>query len=423
LHDHAVGVMIGSALGDAIGLYTEFMTKQEVVERYGSGVQFSLYPTPTVTFWVDDHRSTHTEGEWSDDTDQAIILLLAFLREVRGNHRASGRDMIEGQISRGTRINLPSQQEVTARLRIWINNGTMALGTLPIGLDWHTWRVNSQARFLREPRAITRYGSASNGALMRTHPLGIMTAFRDEAAAFKIGSDIAKVTHYDPRCVVSCIIGTALVRSVVRGDIYREEHIDDLINRAVAWYLANETDADARGRFRRAELDRHVKKGALKELKIDESEAVGYTYICLACGISALRLALRMVKLSESQLSEREIIFEHIINDLIMRGGFADTNACFAGALLGGYLGWTALPKHWKRGLIRGDWLKNKSEELCQALGFKPGTYDGDADPDAKRLGGKPRQYTQAEMNARRETHRSKQRIRIAARKAHYGGP
>jgi hypothetical protein len=83
-------------------------------------------------------------------------------------------------------------------------------------------------------------------------------------------------------------------------------------------------------------------------------------------------------------------MFEDLITDLIMRGGDADTNACFAGALLGGYLGYGLLPDHWKHGLKYEEWLLGKADALCVVLGVKDGEYSGKEDKDTEVQGGRP---------------------------------
>ncbi|KAK3994442.1 ADP-ribosylglycohydrolase-domain-containing protein [Cladorrhinum sp. PSN332] len=420
LRDRALGVMIGSALGDAIGLYTEFMTTREVIARYSAKPTFTLHPAPSPQFWGDNHRANHPEGNWSDDTDHAIILLLAFLRTARTDDTNP-----EGQIAFSLTLPLPAQTEVALRIRLWIKNGTMALGRFPIGAGRHTRDINKRRNFVRAPPVAAKdewvasgYRSAPNGALMRTHPLGIMTVFRTEAEAFHIGAEVSKASHYDPRCVVSCIIGTALVRAVVRGEIIVEADIDNLINRAVTWYIANESDPDALTRFNRAELNKHVNPpNGFNDLNLDtNANEVGYTYKCLGSGIECLRLAIRIDERSRGGLVAREMLFEWLIHELTMRAGDADTNGCFAGALLGGYCGWSGLPGHWKHGLIDGVWLQQKSEDLCTVLGFRSGTYNGATDPQVKRYGGRANVYSAAELAARASAHWASCATRLATR-------
>jgi ADP-ribosylglycohydrolase len=57
----------GAALGDAIGLSTEFFSKSQAKELYGIGpIKFGTengYP-----FYIDNHRARWKNGDWTDDT-------------------------------------------------------------------------------------------------------------------------------------------------------------------------------------------------------------------------------------------------------------------------------------------------------------------------------------------------------------------
>jgi len=74
LVDKIRGLVWGAALGDATGLCTEFMSKEEASQKYadiskvgpGSRVQ-------------DRHRSRWAQGDWTDDTDQMILLMDSLL--------------------------------------------------------------------------------------------------------------------------------------------------------------------------------------------------------------------------------------------------------------------------------------------------------------------------------------------------------
>ena len=90
--------------------------------------------------------------------------------------------------------------------------------------------------------------------------------------------------------------------------------------------------------------------------------------------------------------------FEPLITDLIMFGGDADTNACFAGALVGAYLGYANLPLNWRNGLRHGSWLMGKAEGLCQMLGVADGAYVGSADKETARDGGRGEMPSEADM-------------------------
>lgn len=70
-----------------------------------------------------------------------------------------------------------------------------------------------------------------------------------------------------------------------------------------------------------------------------------------------------------------------------MHAGDADTNAVTAGAFLGAWTGYKALP--WKGGLLHDTWLLDKANSLCLTLAIKDGHYDGKSDHDTAPDGGR----------------------------------
>ncbi|RGP61468.1 hypothetical protein FSPOR_9996 [Fusarium sporotrichioides] len=380
LQDRIIGTIFGSALGDAIGLYTEFLSAEISSKAYPNRT-FTLLPVEKATpFRRDHHRNFHNRGEWTDDTDHAVLILLSYLH-------GDGKKL--------------DPQDFASRLSVWVRMGLRALDTLPLGLGRTVGGIVRNKSYLDNPEATARnfwvtgkYSAAPNGSLMRTHPLGLMCLGKSIEETFQIAADFSVVTHVDPRCVVSCAIGTALVRGLVLGEIYEEQHVDDLIETALAWYTRlREKELQEPGRqdepqLDLAELRQHATAQKLADLKLDESYKIGYVYKTFGSGILLLRLALRQLK-SSGQLCSQLAIFEKLVTDLIMEGGDADTNACFAGALLGALLGYKTLPPHWRDGLRHGVWLMEKSEGLCDTLGVTKGSYLGSKDKDTAEDGGR----------------------------------
>ncbi|KAK4184415.1 ADP-ribosylglycohydrolase [Podospora australis] len=370
----------------------------------GPSRKFTLTGSPT-PFKLDRHRAPKQLCHWTDDTDHALLLLLSFLYTA-----TTATDSLDP---------LPTQQDLARRLRVWCSGGLRVLDTLPLGLGRLVGTVVATKGFDVDPVGIsTKYWEetgrkiAPNGSLMRTHPLGVMTIFRQEEEAFHIAAELSRVTHVDPRCVISCIIGAGLVRLVARGEVESEEDVDGLIRRAVAWtegwyqirYEIDDLTTGERELNRDElyldELFNHIDGADLDALKSDDTPAIGYVYKCLGSGVALLRQAIRRTKEIQGSLLDLVEMFEQLITDLIMRGGDADTNASFAGALLGGYLGYTALPDHWKHGLLHGKWLMSKAESLCVVLGLKDGQYDGHEDKDTDLHGGRG-EISQEEMERR----------------------
>ncbi|KAJ6647418.1 Nicotinate-nucleotide pyrophosphorylase [carboxylating], partial [Pseudolycoriella hygida] len=70
LRDRIQGVILGAAIGDAVGLATEFMNKDKAQRLYGDGpIKFGN--ANGHDFWRDGHRSRWHENDFTDDTDLA----------------------------------------------------------------------------------------------------------------------------------------------------------------------------------------------------------------------------------------------------------------------------------------------------------------------------------------------------------------
>lgn len=76
---------------------------------------------------------------------------------------------------------------------------------------------------------------------------------------------------------------------------------------------------------------------------------------------------VRLSRLSgQAREDNRKVLFAEIINNLILQGGAAQANAAFAGALLGAYLGYDAIPEQAIRGLNNRKYLMRKCKLLCE---------------------------------------------------------
>jgi ADP-ribosylglycohydrolase len=73
------GVIYGQAIGDALGLGTEFLSKSEVSEYYPNGLR---YYDQIVQ---DEHRCRWIIGDWTDDTDQMLCILDSLIENRQAN--------------------------------------------------------------------------------------------------------------------------------------------------------------------------------------------------------------------------------------------------------------------------------------------------------------------------------------------------
>ena len=66
------GCLYGQAIGDALGLGSEFMSKDEVRKNYPNGLK--NYDQ----IIQDAHRRRWAKGAWTDDTDMMLCILEGF---------------------------------------------------------------------------------------------------------------------------------------------------------------------------------------------------------------------------------------------------------------------------------------------------------------------------------------------------------
>jgi len=71
LIDRLLGCAYGQALGDAYGLSTEFETRERVAHNYPDRSKIIPFPDYVLT----GHSSRWARGDWTDDTDQWILIL------------------------------------------------------------------------------------------------------------------------------------------------------------------------------------------------------------------------------------------------------------------------------------------------------------------------------------------------------------
>jgi ADP-ribosylglycohydrolase len=282
------------------------------------------------------------------------------------------------------------------------------------------------------------FNAAPNGSLMRTHPLGIICVEKSCEETFRIAAEFSLVTHADPRCVLACCISTALIRGILRGEVRDEKDIDTVIDAALDWVsswqrrgrsfeegpllgtdeewvdasVKKDEEDDEKGRLSAyepdkaeehsinpellidgAELHKHVRAKDFQELQLDDSMKMGYVYKSLGAAIVALRRATHEDEKGSNKkgVCFSRNIFENLITEIVMEGGDADTNASVAGALLGAWLGYTALPAHWRDGIEHHNWLLRKCKALSCTIGIETrlNNYKGSKDTDTIEDGGK----------------------------------
>lgn len=175
--DRAIGVLVGTAAGDALGAGYEFLPPERITEvKMKGGGHFNWAP-----------------GEWTDDTSMAMAIA-----EVA----AQGAD-----IGRGAGLDAVAAQFVR-----WYQGNPKDIGNQTRAVlsqqDSSAAAMTATARGLRGSR------KGGNGSLMRTAPVALAYLHSAEEAVAAAGA-ISALTHDDLRATEACQLWTYAIRHAV----------------------------------------------------------------------------------------------------------------------------------------------------------------------------------------------------------------
>ena len=287
--DKLKGTVYGQAIGDALGLGTEGMTDEDMAWKYPNGI------THYKEIFQDRHRKRWKIGDWTDDTDMMLCIANAVIQD-KG-------------------VNLAS---IAQNFKEWANGE-------PMGIGENTYKVLTIGDYVEHPLEVSKKiwemsheNSAANGGLMRTSIVGLFPKAVEECA-----SNICRLTHYDPRCVGSCVIVSELIHSLVYSDKGLSYHQISDIGRKYDERISEFIDLSL--------------SPDIRALELQDEDSVGYTLRTLAAALWAYWHART---------------FEEGLLTIVRAGGDADTNAAVACAILGAKFGYQAIPAEYKEGLI-----------------------------------------------------------------------
>jgi ADP-ribosylglycohydrolase len=345
-------IIFSQALSDAIGLTTEFMSKEEVYNTYGdiSKKKFSF------DMIINDyHRGNWKKGDWTDDTD---IMLIRYLL-MKDNELTA--------------------KKYTKKLINWIDNGfkecgddkSYGLGNSfaiwqgdkyvfddPIYSGFRTWVLNPFRPF----------SNSSNGSLMAS---GILAIIDDDKKRHNLVIEINRITHTDPKTILACLFQTELMSFIIKNKNYLDfdsviesitpkfkdycdeinkmlndyitksysDEIDILIKEKIVDYLNTGNEINYLNIIK--EMKEYLTFDNIEDLKLDKN--IGYCFKPIGC------IAVTINNLKKT-------FVDNIIN-IIKEGGDADTNASIVGAVLGCIYTFDDLPSELINSLPYKDFL------------------------------------------------------------------
>ena len=340
------GAIWGCAIADAIGLQFEGCDYRRAKMLSDRGIKFPTAAEGMIRGVI--------KGDWTDDTDHMVLLLDSAYFDEKNIMRVDNKLFASKLVS-------------------WRYNGFPELGdSSGMGLGSLTAKLTSHHKYTLEPQivALEVYKSlggdpnsgkidapAPNGALMRIAPLALSEDYLDEVVEHCI------VTHYDGRCVFSCVMQCDIIRHIIKYHNIDEKNIHHFYEAAIG-ILDDSFKHEVKEYYdlgMNATIGNHDKQGLI-ETNLFEALEVGqygnrrdkngYTLVAFAIMLWGLRAAIAQHP------------FSSIIKTIISAGGDADTNAAIAGAVIGAYVGYSCLPKDWINGTPHKAWLDKKIDNF-----------------------------------------------------------
>lgn len=302
--DRFKGCIYGQAIGDALGLGTEFMTDEDIAWKYPEGLRHYNQ------IIQDSHRKRWKIGDWTDDTDMMLCIADAVIEDKGVDYH-----------------------NIARHFKMWADD-------CPMGIGCNTYKVLNIGDYVQHPFEISkmvwkmsRMESAANGGLMRTSVVGLFPKMITE-----ISENICKLTHYDPRCVGSCVIVSNLIHALVYAE--QQPTYQDIVGMSLNY------DARISEYIRKAYFETDINN-------LMDYDSMGYTLVTLSVALWAYWHAAS---------------FEDGLLAVVNAGGDADTNAAVACAILGAKFGFSSIPKEYIEGLVYKEQLEKVFEELAKII-------------------------------------------------------
>jgi ADP-ribosyl-[dinitrogen reductase] hydrolase len=315
--DRFRGVILGTAVGDALGLPAEGLSRRRLRRWFGGD-------------W--NHRFALGRGMISDDTEHTIFVAQSLLA-------------------------CPDSRENFSRRLAWCLRWWLI--SCPAGIGWATLRSIVRLWLGFDP-AKSGVWSAGNGPAMRSAIIGAYLASSPERVDDYVVAS-TKITHADPRALVGARAVARLAAWSLRDQLKKQPALEEFLAEMRSsgsddeeWLAAIEGIGAA--------LARGLSVEAFAEGLGLGDGVTGYVYHTVPVGIYSWY----------HHFGD----FEATLTSTLDCGGDTDTAGAIAGALAGAVVGEQGIPESWKRGIL--DWPRGRAflMELADRLSESSSTRE-----------------------------------------------
>lgn len=306
----AVGCVLGTAVGDALGL---------VCEGLSAACQKKRFPS------LDGYHMLFGKGLCSDDTEHTCLIAQSIL--VSGGDEAA------------------FEKDFAWRLRWWFTG-------LPVGIGLATLKAILKL-WLFVPKQFRGVYSAGNGPAMRSAILGICFA-ADERRMKQLVRLSTTLTHVDPKAECGALAIALAARCSMRAQTF-EEFIGDL-ERMTAEHGAAATEL--------LSLVARVRES------IAAREPTANFIATMGCGDGVSGYMYHSVPAVLHAWQSHPLDFPAALRSIIRCGGDTDSTAAMLGAIIGGGVGKEGIPKKWLEDLVEWprtvSWMESLARRAAQ---------------------------------------------------------
>ena len=308
IKDKIKAVMLGHAIGDALGVPVEFCERNELVEKPVTDmVGYGTYPYP--------------EGCWSDDTSMSLAAL---------DSLASGKLDFD---------------DIMVKFGEWYYDDeyTPTGEMFDVG-NTCSYAIDNYFAYHKpiEECGLTGEHSNGNGSLMRIHPF-VLYAYANQMSVDEWLGVIVKasaLTHSHDRSKIGCLIYTFVLMSLLKDK--GKESIGDALKKAERYLSACAEFAPYE----------RICKSDFAELPREEIKSSGYV-------VDTLEAAIWCVLTTDN--------YRDCVLKAVNLGDDTDTVAAVAGGLAGALYGYDAIPREWLDTLKRRGYIEEMCERSCAA--------------------------------------------------------
>jgi ADP-ribosyl-[dinitrogen reductase] hydrolase len=305
--DRLTGVLLGTAVGDSLGLVTENLSPQRLQKLFPGELKQRLLPGI---------------GMVSDDTEHTALTALSLLDAPNDPQRFASK--------------------LAWRLRFWF-------ASLPAGVGMATARACIKL-WLGFPPSKSGVVSGGNGPSMRSALLGVYFA-DDLDLRRRYVTASAQLTHRGPQALVGALAVAELAAHEAHGTFDRTKILADLKG------LSSET-------FWREPMTKLSAQLSLDASTADFAKALGLERGVTGYSMHSVPVALYAWLRHRSDASKA-------LTSAIQCGGDTDSVGAVVGALAGASLGPDAFPAAWRDGIKDWPWSVSKLRALGTALANK----------------------------------------------------